>query len=250
MLLFPSASTSSLSTADYILSALSGSKDKVDLMSVDELNPPENSVSTEIPVCVMDGTDVETVVVMSEWSEIEFESNHVVEEPREDGGNLSHCSESERKESQSSESFEKGEVGSECEKDFASSMNCCSEESGLNHTENEHASDDMKKIRVVDDLSPGSAESKQFYCHSEPKYSSTLRTTLIVSTGAAQEPESMALPIATRRSTRKSKKTWKIKLVNLQKQKRKNITLKVGNGQKRERGHIVPTRNDKDTIKR
>ncbi|XP_062850773.1 C2H2-type zinc finger protein [Trichomycterus rosablanca] len=236
------ASSMSLSTGDCILSALSGNKDKVDQMSTDELDPPENSVSTEIPVCVMDGTDVETVVVMSEWSEIELESNHVVEEPSEDSGNPPHLSESEQKESQSSESIEKSQLRS----DKDSNMEGYLEESPLNHKEDDHPSDDSKQSREDENLCPEIAEPKQLYCHQEKRHApnnSSTRSKLIVSAGAAKEPANIAIPIATRRSARKSKKTWKIKLVNLQKQKRKTVASKVGNSQKRERGPIAPTRN-------
>ncbi|KAF5907958.1 zinc finger protein, partial [Clarias magur] len=209
---------------DSILTALSVKRNRVnEIDSGANLSPPAPS---EIPVCVMDGTDVETVVVTSEWTEIELRANQNEEDDGDNSLPEANCDQ--REESQSNANLEESEIQAEKLTDIENYLG----ESALAHNNHdgfagctEHKTADSQHLDhdVKETQSPSCSVTP-------PPLESELTAPVSAADGDA---------VFTRRSARKPKKTWKV-LVNLQKQKRKPG---VDGRQKRERKPLAPVRN-------
>ncbi|KAF7694233.1 C2H2-type zinc finger protein isoform X1 [Silurus meridionalis] len=158
---------------DCILSALSGKKPRVAQMKPSD-GPHAPTPPSEMTMCLMDATDVETVVVTSDWTGIEICSNQ--DEDEEDP-----------------------HLGADCK------------ESKGNTEEREIRAEKITEKRLEDrngSVGCRTAGEEELQCDAEesPSITSPVKSTQTV----------------TRRSARKPKQTWKLKLVNLQTQKRKN----------------------------
>uniref|UniRef100_A0A3B4CUL8 C2H2-type domain-containing protein n=1 Tax=Pygocentrus nattereri TaxID=42514 RepID=A0A3B4CUL8_PYGNA len=228
------------SPGDCILSALAGKNKGVDQLSAGSclLNPPDDSVPTQIPVCVMDGTDVETVVVVSEWTEIELGGNQEESLPEvetgEDGGSALHATDSEQGELEYCVKTEENEG---------------SGESALQHKEGRAPVDGPDESREDEDLCPMSSETGQLNRDTEEAQglssdvTPTVASTFVMPLQPREPIGFSTAASGTRRSARKPKKTWKIKMVNLQKEKRKSIAAKVVNTLKRKSNPVAPEAN-------
>lgn len=180
-------------------------------------------------MCVMDGTDVETVVVTSDWTPIILPANQTVEDDSEDGDNSLSAAECHQSESQCNENTDESEIRTKKHLNTKSYL----KESAL--MQNNH-------FGTVGDAGNRTAEAKQLEdnvkerltlsCSATPPLESTLT--------APVTPDVFTNSAGTRRSARKPKKTWKLNLVNLQKPKRKPGEVI---GQKRERKPLAPMRN-------
>ncbi|XP_072529545.1 uncharacterized protein [Salminus brasiliensis] len=239
------ASSPTLSMSDCILSALAGKRDSMDQPSTGHclLNPADDSVPTHIPVCVVDGTDVETVVVVSEWTEIELDVNQDEEslpevETSEDGSSAQQSTDSQQREHQSNGLVEGSEVGSEGGKSTENVLG----ESAVQFKE-EDASVDCSG--VDESLCHGTSDAQRLSCDTVEGHTLSSNATPTLES-ALSVPEDAAVPAVltgTRRSTRKPKKTWKIKMVNLQKQKRNSAAMKVVNARTGRRKTILSKTN-------
>ncbi|XP_036432888.1 C2H2-type zinc finger protein isoform X1 [Colossoma macropomum] len=234
------ASSPSLNMSDCILSVLAGKKDGAGQLNTGNclLNPSDDSVPTQIPVCVMDGTDVETVVVVSEWTEIELggdqEESLPEVETSEDGGSALHTTDSEQRELECSVKTEENED---------------SGESALQRKEGSASVGGPDESRQDEDLCLRTSETGQLNCNTEEAQSllsdvtATVESTFVMPV-QPHEPAGLCTAAGgTRRSARKPKKTWKIKMVNLQKQKRKSVATKVVNTLKRKSNPVAPEAN-------
>ncbi|XP_060758897.1 C2H2-type zinc finger protein isoform X2 [Neoarius graeffei] len=212
--------------SDCILTALAGKRNGVaQINSGDRLNPPAPS---EMPVCVMDGTDVETVVVTSEWTEIELRANQTREDTSEDGDHSPFAAECSPKSSGNTK-------GSEIQAEENQHLG----ESALTHNKHDGAVGcTEQRTAEAEQLEHKAKEGLSLSCSvtPPPHLDSILTVPVTTSDGAAV----FAVPTAIRRSARTPKKTWKLKLVNLQKQKRKPGVV---TGQKQERKPLAPVRN-------
>lgn len=212
--------------SDRILTALSGKRNQAaQINSDDGLNPP---APAEMPVCVMDSTDVETVVVTSEWTEIEIHAKQQTREhDSENGDDSLPAADCEQNESQSRRNTEESELQTEkhtnAEHYFGSSYN--------EHDAAEGSTQD--KLAEEEHLEHNDKERQNLSCPSPP-----LDPALPAPATAADGAAALTFSAGTRRSTRKPKKTWKLKLVNLQKQKRKP------GRQKRERAPLAPVNSE------
>lgn len=231
---------------DCILSALAGKRDSVVPLNTADclLNTPDNSVPTQIPMCVMDGTDVETVMVVSEWMEIDLgasedgESLQVVN-TNEGSSNAVLANDPEETETNVSieENFE-SEAGSNTDRYSGESVLQNKEDTSL---------DGLHGSSVDKNQGFRNSEAEELNCNIEEGqiFSSNATPTVASTPTTALSPEDAAVSAAhagTRRSARKPKKTWKIKMVNLQKQRKKPAS-KVVNSQKETTKPVVPKPN-------
>lgn len=204
-----SASSSLPQFGDCILTALSGKRNRVaQKKSDDGLNP------TSVPACVMDATDVETVVDTSEWAVIELHADRTGDDNSEDGGDPLPDADCHQRESRSN-----GNPGG----------SYYSGEPELTH--NKHGGDvgcTGHRTAEAQQQERNAKERLSLSCSVAPPQESTLAVSVTTADGAA----TFTVAAATRRSARKPKKTWKLNLVNLQKQKRKPSLV---TGPKRER---------------
>ncbi|KAM9467403.1 uncharacterized protein Hap1MRO34_014182 [Clarias gariepinus] len=208
---------------DFILTALSGKRNRVaEMDSGASLNPPAPS-----EMCVMDGTDVETVVVTSEWSEIELRANQTEEDNSDDGDNsLPGANCDQKGESQSNGNMPESEIQTEKLTDTENYLGG-SALARNNHDGSVGCTEPMTADSQHLDCDVKGTESLS--CSATPSLESELTVPVSVPDGDA---------VFTRRSARKPKKTWKV-LVNLQKQKQKPG---VDRRQKRERKPLAPMR--------
>lgn len=169
----------------------------------------------------MDGTDVETVVVTSEWTPTELHANQTGEDDSEDGDHSPPAAECPQ-----SGNTEESEFPTEKRTDAENDLS-------LAHNEHRGSEGDTEDRTAEGDQLERSAQERPSLSRS---VSSPLESTLAAPVTAG----AFSNPAATRRSSRKPKKTWKLKLVNLQKQKRKPGVV---TGQKRERKPLAPVRN-------
>ncbi|XP_017350198.1 C2H2-type zinc finger protein [Ictalurus punctatus] len=215
------ASSSSPRVGDCILTALSAKTNRVaQINSGDSLNPPAPS---EMPVCVMDGTDVETVVVTSEWTEIELHANQIREDNSEDGDHSPPAADSDQRESRINGSTEESEKHTDAENYIGESAPTQNRNDGsVGRTE--HMTAEAERLARLN-----------LSCSVTPALESTLTVPVTAADGAAGAA-------GTRRSARKPKKTWKLKSVNLPKRKRSHGAV---TGQKRERTPLAPVRNSR-----
>ncbi|XP_066525940.1 C2H2-type zinc finger protein isoform X2 [Hoplias malabaricus] len=237
------APSPSLNMTDCLLSALAGKKDKAQLSTGNcLLNQPDNCIPSQIPVCVMDGSDVETVLVVSEWTEIELGANQdgeslpVVETNENNGCALNTTSDFEQRSIMSNDSIEEKEVGSK----------------GGCNTENysgeyaQQLKDDKASVDENRSLRTSEAEKFNSICDEGQTLSSNatpnMESNFTMPGQPSEEPAVSADVTVTRRSARKPKKTWKINMVNLQKQKR-NKADKVVITEKRKRKTVIPETN-------
>lgn len=188
--------------------------------SGDSLNPPAPS---EMPVCVMDGTDVETVVVTSEWTEIELHANQIREDNSESGDHSPPAADSDQRESRINGSTEESEKHTDAENYIGESAPTQNRNDGsVGRTE--HMTAEAERLARLN-----------LSCSVTPALESTLTVPVTAADGAAGAA-------GTRRSARKPKKTWKLKSVNLPKRKRSHGAV---TGQKRERTPLAPVRNSR-----
>lgn len=195
--------------------------------SGDSLHPPDPA---EMPVCVMDGTDVETVVVTSEWTEIEL---HTREDNSEDDNDSLPTADCHQREQRPNENSEESEIQTEKHTDAENSSG------GSELTHNKHGGAlgcTEHRTTEAEQLEHNAKERLSLSCSVTPPLESTLAVPVTAADGAAV----CTIPAGTRRSARKPKKTWKLKLVNLQKQKRKPGLVTA---RKRERKPLAPMRN-------
>lgn len=190
------------------------------------LNPPAHA---EMPMCVMDGTDVETVVVTSEWTEIEMHAKQQTREDNsEDGADSPPAADCDQSESRSHGNTEESEIQTGKHTD---SENCFRESTLMYNKQDE-------SVGCTQDRT---ADTVQLECIAKERQSLTCSTTPpLDSVNAADGAAAFTILTGTRRSARKPKKTWKLKLVNLQKQKRKPGVV---TRQKQERTPLASMRN-------
>lgn len=221
-----SASSSLSQVGDCILSTLSGKRTRVSQKySTDCLNPPD---PTEVPVCVMDGTDVETIVVTSEWTAIELPANQTREDDCEVGDNSLSATECHQSTSQCNENTDGNEIRT---KKHHNTENYLGESTPAH--DNHFGSISEERTAEAEQLEDNVKERLSLSCSVMPLDSTlTAPVTADVFTNSA----------GTRRSARKPKKTWKLKLVTLQKQKRKPVEV---TGQNQERKPLAPMRNSR-----
>ncbi|XP_058273229.1 C2H2-type zinc finger protein [Hemibagrus wyckioides] len=215
---------------DCILTALSGKRNQGSQMN-SGLNPPPH---TEMPMCVMDGTDVETVVVTSEWTEIEIHANQQTREDNsEDGVDSPPATDCDQSESRSHRNTEESEIQPGKHTD---SENCFRESALMYNKHDESVGCTQDRTAETVQLECTAKERQSLTCSTTPPLDSTLTVPVNAADGAA----AFTIPTGTRRSARKPKKTWKLRLVNLQKQKRKPGVV---TRQKQERTPLSPMRN-------
>lgn len=181
-----------------------------------------------MPVCVMDGTDVETVVVTSEWTEIELHANQTGENTSEDGDHSPPAADCNPR---SSGNTEESEIQAEENQHLG--------ESALTHNKHDGSVGcTEQRTAEAEQLEHNAKEGLSLSCSvtPPPHLDSTLTVPVTAPDGAAV----FSILTGTRRSARTPKKTWKLKSVNLQKQKRKPGVV---TGQKRERKPLAPVRN-------
>lgn len=162
---------------------------------------------TEMPMCVMDGTDVETVVIASEWTEIEMHAKQQTKEDDcEDGDNSLPAADCDQSASQPHRHTEESEIQTEKHTD---TENCLGESTLMCNQHDESLGCIQDRSAVAEHLGRNAKLKQSLSCSTTPPLGSTVHA------------DGAVIPAGTRRSARKPKKTWKLKLVNLQKQKHK-----------------------------